>query len=429
MSTTSARTDIVPSPPARPAAGPAHEPPPTADVPVAIIGAGPAGLLLGHLLHAQGIGSVILEHRSREHVERRVRAGMLEQPTVDLLREAGLAGRLDREAIRHRGFFIRLDGRTHHLDFAELTGKRATVYGQTEVVKDLIAARLGSGEPLVFGAQDVRLHDIEGPAPTVTYERAGRRHTVTCRIVAGCDGAHGVSRRTLLERSAAAGRPARLLRREYPFAWLGILARTTPDPAEPVYCAHPRGLCLLSMRGPRLTRLYLQIPAGDGLGDWPDERIWDELRLRSASEDHPPLETGEIVERSIAPLRSEVIDRMSHGRLHLAGDAAHIVPPTGAKGLNLAVGDVSVLARAIAGSLTAGDDAALAAYGETALPRVWRAQLYSWSMTTMLHRFGDDPYEWELRRAQVRALISSRDEQRAHAHVHMGLPFATHWRW
>ena len=395
-----------------------------------IIGAGPAGLILARLLHLQGVTSVVLERQSRAHVEARVRAGILEQPTVDLLREIGAAGRLDREAEFHRGFYVRLDQQTHHLDFHALLGRNSCVYGQAELIKDLIADHLSAGRRLLFEVQNLTLDGIDDPRhePSVTFTHHGQRQTLRCAVIAGCDGAHGVARPALRRAAERAGRPIAVLERDYPAAWLGILAHSTPPTPEGMYCVHPDGMSLHSMRGPRLSRQYLQVPADSELADWPDERIWADLARRSTSTDQPPLETGEILERTLVPLRATVLARFQQGRLALAGDAAHTVPPTGAKGLNLAVADVVVLARAIA-ALLAGTPEPYESYTATAWQRVWQAVAFSASMTTMLHRLDDDPFEWELRRARMTALLTSTEEQRAHGEVYLGLPFATDWRW
>lgn len=397
---------------------------------VAIVGAGPAGLILSRLLARQGISSVVLERRSRTYVERRVRAGILEQPTVDLLREIGASGRLDREAEFHRGFYVRLDRHTHHLDFHALLGKKSCVYGQAELVKDLIADQLAADRDLLFDVDDIELTGFDDPSgqPRVAFRHGAARHVLECEVIAGCDGARGVSRVALRTAAQSAGEEIRVLRRRFDAAWLGILAHSTPPTPEGMYCVHPDGMSLHSMRGPQLSRQYLQVSAADTLAAWPDERIWAELSRRSASDDHPPLAPGPIIERSLVPLQAEVLERFQLGRLALAGDAAHTVPPTGAKGLNLAVGDVVVLSRAIA-ALLAGDPSPYEDYTETARTRVWRGEAFSVAMTTMLHRLDDDPFEWQLRRARMIGLLTSVEEQRAHGEVYLGLPFATDWRW
>ncbi|MFD4467439.1 4-hydroxybenzoate 3-monooxygenase [Rhodococcus sp. NPDC058505] len=388
---------------------------------VAIIGAGPAGLTLAHMLHLQGISSVVIECRGREHIETRTRAGILEQPTVTLFEELGVADRLNREGLSHNGFYVRFDRSTHHLDFHRLIGGNATVYPQQEVVKDLVAHRLAAGGPILF---DTAVTAIETTADEarLRLDHRGTTTELTADFVAGCDGFHGVSRAHL----PAAG--LREFTRTYPVAWLGILAHTTPTTPEGMYCAHESGISVHSMRGPRITRQYLQVPAGTDLADWPDDRIWDELTVRSASDDHPELERGEIVDRSLAPLRSYVCETMQHGRLFLLGDAAHIVPPTGAKGLNLAVSDACVLSHALGGWYRAGTRAHLDAYSQTCLPRVWKAQHFSWTLTTTLHAISDDPMDWPLRRARLARWVESEAEQAALGEVYLGLPFPTPWR-
>jgi p-hydroxybenzoate 3-monooxygenase len=388
------------------------------DTQVGIVGAGPAGLLLAHLLHLQGIESVVLEARSREYVEARVRAGVLEQTTVDLLGEAGVAERLHREGLVHRGLELRFDGRGHRIDFAELTGGRAiTVYGQQEVVKDLIAARLGYGGDLRFEVADVSLHDLESERPRIRFSHEGADHELRCDVVAGCDGFHGISRPTVPEGVL------RVYEREYPFAWLGILAEVAPSSEELIYCHHDRGFALHSMRSPTLTRLYLQCAPDADIDDWPDERIWEELQTRFATADGDfELGQGPLVEKGITPMRSFVAEPLRHGRLFLAGDAAHIVPPTGAKGLNLAAADVRVLSEALGAWYAGGDESGLDAYSDTCLRRVWRVQHFSWWMTSMLHRFGgDDPFEPQLQRSQLHYVVSSRAAATTLAENYVGL--------
>lgn len=387
---------------------------------VAIIGAGPAGLTLSRMLHLQGISSIVLENRDREYIETRTRAGVLEQPTVALMHELGLGDRLDREGMSHNGFYLRFDRATHHLDFHRLVGGHATVYAQQELVKDLVANRLSTGEPLLFDAE-VTAIETTADGARILVDHAGTPLEITADFVAGCDGFHGVSRAHI---------PAGRLRehnRTYPVAWLGILARTAPTTPEGMYCAHENGLSVHSMRGPRITRQYLQVPADTDLDDWSDERIWDELALRSASDDHPELERGEIFDRSVAPLRSYVCETMQDGRLFLLGDAAHIVPPTGAKGLNLAVSDASTLSHALGAYFAAGDRSFLDAYSETCLPRIWKAQQFSWTLTTTLHALSDDPMDWQLRRARLGRWVESEAEQAALGEVYLGLPFPTRW--
>jgi p-hydroxybenzoate 3-monooxygenase len=344
---------------------------------VGIVGAGPAGLVLGRLLERAGIDSVILERRSRSYVESRVRAGVLEHGTADLLDELGVGARMRREGMVHRGIELRFGGVSHRIDFEALTGKTITVYGQQEVVKDLIAARLDGGAPLHFDAEVTGVDDT-----AVSYQLDGVEQRLDCDFVAGCDGSHGVAR--------AAVPPGALTTAErvHPFAWLGILAHAPAAADELVYAYHERGFALHSMRTPEIVRLYLQVPPGTDLADWPDARIWDELRTRLEL----PLKEGEIFERSVTPMRSIAVEPMRHGNLFLAGDAAHIVPPTGAKGLNLAVADVRVLAEALTAYYRDGSRELLDAYSDTCLRRVWQVQRFSNWMTTMLHRRADDDH-------------------------------------
>jgi p-hydroxybenzoate 3-monooxygenase len=371
---------------------------------VAIVGAGPAGLVLARLLEREGIESVVLEARSREYVEKRVRAGVLEQGTVDLLDELGVADRLHREGLVHEGVELRFGGRGHRIALSELTDGRAiTIYGQQEVVKDLIAARLGAAGPLLFEVEDVSVAGIDSERPRVQYTHEGEQRTLDCDFIAGCDGFHGVCR------DAVPDGVLTLHEHEYPFGWLGILAKTAPSSEELIYTHHERGFALHSMRSPELTRLYLQCSPDEDLDEWPDERIWEELHTRLATEDGWTLNEGEIVEKGITPMRSFVAEPMQHGRLFLAGDAVHIVPPTGAKGLNLAVADVKVLAQALDAFYSNGDEAKLGEYSDTCLRRVWRTQYFSWWMTTMFHRVSGDEsgYMAKLQRAQLDYVCSS----------------------
>jgi p-hydroxybenzoate 3-monooxygenase len=387
------------------------------DTQVGIVGAGPAGLLLAHLLAGQGIESVVLEARSRDYVEARVRAGVLEQGTVDLLDEAGLADRLHREGLVHHGLELRFDGRGHRIDFSELTDGRAiTVYGQQEVVKDLIAARLRAGGDLRFDVADVSLHELDSDGPTIRFSQDGAEQELRCDVIAGCDGFHGISRPTIPDGAL------RIFEREYPFAWLGILAEVAPSSEELIYCHHDRGFALHSMRSPRLTRLYLQCAPDDDIEAWPDERIWEELHTRLSTDGGWELNEGPIVEKGITPMRSFVAEPLRFGHLFLAGDAAHIVPPTGAKGLNLAAADVRVLSEALGAWYVNGDAHGLAAYSDTCLRRVWRVQHFSSWMTSMLHRFsGDDPFEARLQRSQLRYVCSSRAAATTLAENYVGL--------
>jgi p-hydroxybenzoate 3-monooxygenase len=387
---------------------------------VAIVGAGPAGLVLGRLLHRAGIETVILEARDRDYVEGRIRAGVLEQGTVDVLHEADVAARLAREGLVHDGIHLNVDGTRQHVPLAALTGRTVTIYGQTEIVKDLIEARLEDGAPLRFEARATAVHDIEGDAPAVRYvDRDGRHRELRAAFVAGCDGFHGVCRRAIPDREL------RTWTREYRFAWLGILADVPPSTDELIYAHHEHGFALHSMRSPEVSRLYLQVAPEESLQRWPDERIWEELATRLGV-DGWTLRPGPILERSVTPMRSFVAAPMRHGPLLLAGDAAHIVPPTGAKGLNLAVADVAVLATALVDRLRGGDPTSLDRYSDRCLQRVWRAQHFSWWMTTMLHV---DPemsaYDRQLQRAQLRYLLSSRAAQTSLAENYVGLPLCT----
>jgi p-hydroxybenzoate 3-monooxygenase len=384
---------------------------------VGIVGAGPAGLVLSHLLQRQGIECVVLEDRSREYVEKRVRAGVLEQGTVDLLTELGLADRLHREGLVHQGIELRFDGEGHRIPFEELAeGRAITIYGQQEVVKDLIAARLDAGGPLLFEVDDVRLDGIDTDEPIIRFKHEGEDKELRCDAIAGCDGFHGVCRPSVPDGVLS------FHELEYPFAWLGILAEVAPSTDELIYAPHERGFALHSLRSPELSRLYVQCDPEDSLEDWPDERIWEELHVRLARDDGWTLKEGPLVEKGIAPLRSFVAEPMQHGRLYLAGDAVHIVPATGAKGLNLAVADVQVLGEALTKYLKGGDGTLLDAYSDACLRRVWRVQHFSWWMTWMLHRFPDDDgFQRGLRRAQLEYVCSSRAAAATLAENYVGL--------
>jgi p-hydroxybenzoate 3-monooxygenase len=384
---------------------------------VGIVGAGPSGLLLAHLLSLRGIASVVLEARSREYVENRVRAGVLEQGTVDLLAASGVGGRLRREGLVHHGIELRFGGRAHRIPLSELTGGRAiTIYGQQEVVKDLIAARLDRNEPLLFEAEAVGVSGLETERPSIRFRHGGSDGALACDVVAGCDGFHGICRESIPEGHL------RVSERQYPFAWLGVLADVAPSSEELIYAYHDRGFALHSMRSPTLTRLYLQCAPDEDLDAWADERIWDELATRFAADGDWALERGPIVEKGVTGMRSYVVEPMQYERLYLAGDAAHIVPPTGAKGLNLAAADVHVLADALAAWYQDGDAAALDAYSSTCLRRVWRAQHFSWWMTSMLHRFpGDDGFQSRLQLAQLEYVASSEAAATSLAENYVGL--------
>jgi p-hydroxybenzoate 3-monooxygenase len=384
---------------------------------VAIVGAGPAGLLLAHLLRLRGIDSVVLERQSREHIERRIRAGVLEQGSVDLLGKVGLAERLHRERLIHHGLELLFDGVGHRISLSELAGRDLTIYGQHELVKDLVAARLATGEPLLFEAPVVAAEDLTG-SPVVRYLHNGQLAELRCDFVAGCDGFHGVSR------PAVPTGELTVFEHGYPYSWLGVLAEVAPSSEELIYASHERGFALHSMRSPTLTRLYLQVAPDEDVARWPDSRVWSELEVRLARDEGFDLRTGPIVDKAVAALRSFVVEPMRYGRLFLAGDAAHIVPATGAKGLNLAVVDVAVLASALARYYTDGDESGLDSYSATCLSRVWRVQHFSWWMTSMLHRSPEaDPFARRLQLSQLRYLTSSSAAATSFAENYVGLPF------
>jgi p-hydroxybenzoate 3-monooxygenase len=364
---------------------------------VAIVGAGPAGLVLGHLLHRAGIDAVIVEARDRDYVQKRVRAGVLEQGTVDLLIEMGVGERLEREGLVHHGIELRYRREGHRIALSDLTGGRGiTIYGQQHVVHDLIDARLAFGGPLVFEVDDVTLHDFEGDRPRVRFTHDGAERELECDFIAGCDGFHGVCRPSVPDGVITEHEHV------YPYAWLGILADVAPSSEELIYCRHENGFALHSLRSPEISRLYLQCDPSEDIEEWPDGRIWDELQTRFSTDDGWTLHEGPIIEKGITPMRSFVAEPMQHGRLFLAGDAAHIVPPTGAKGLNLAVHDVKVLAAALRSYYENGSETELAAYSETVLRRVWRVQHFSWWMTSMLHKAPEaDAFEERLQLAQL----------------------------
>jgi p-hydroxybenzoate 3-monooxygenase len=386
---------------------------------VGIVGAGPAGLILSQLLHLRGIESVVLESRSREAVEATIRAGVLEQGTVDLMTEIGAGGRMKREGFVHHGIELRFAGRGHRINLYELTGGRSiTVYAQHEVLKDLIKLRLDDGGQILFGVRDTALLDTDTASPKLAFKTAdGSVQRMTCDFVAGCDGSHGVCRAAIPE-----GAVREDYFRVYPAAWFGILAKAPPSSDELIYAHHERGFALVSTRSPDVQRMYFQCDPADSVDNWPDDRIWEELQRRLAGHGFRPKE-GAIFQKSIIPMRSFVCEPMQHGRLFLAGDAAHSVPPTGAKGLNLAAADVHVLARAIGAWYGSGAGDLLAGYTPTALRRVWRAQHFSWWMTSMLHRF-PDASEFDVRRqlAELDLVTSSRAAATMLAENYVGLP-------
>jgi p-hydroxybenzoate 3-monooxygenase len=383
---------------------------------VAIVGAGPAGLVLSHLLARHGIESVVLEHRDRDYVERRIRAGVLEQGTVDLLHELGLDTRLSKEGMVHRGIELRFDGERHRIPLSDLTDGRAiTVYGQQEVVKDLIEARLATGAIILFEAEATGFDGIVSERPCVQFRQNGAMESLECDVIVGCDGSHGVSR------SAIPADVLRVYEKDYPVAWLGVLAAVAPSTDELIYAYHERGFALHSMRSPQLSRLYVQCRPDDHLDNWPDDRIWDELHQRFAI-DGWSLAEGPLIDRGITPMRSLIVDPMRHGRLFLAGDAAHIVPATGAKGLNLAVADVRVLANGLVTWYRTGETGLLERYSATCLRRVWPVEHFSWWMTSMLHRFDDEgPFEHQLHLAQLRYVCGSRAAATSLAENYVGL--------
>jgi p-hydroxybenzoate 3-monooxygenase len=385
---------------------------------VGIVGAGPAGLMLSHLLHLAGIESVVLEARSRKYVEERVRAGLLEQGTVNLLIETGVGERLKRLGLTHRGIELRFGGRGHRIDLSGLTGgSTVTIYAQHEVIKDLIAERLAAGGQIVFEAEDVSIHDFDGTKPKIRYLAAGNLNELSCDFIAGCDGFHGICRPTV---------PAGALTmydRVYPFAWLGILAEARPSSDELIYAYHERGFALHSMRSPEITRLYLQCAPDEDLDRWPDEKIWDELQLRLATDGGWKLNRGTVLQKGVTEMRSFVVEPMQYGTLFLAGDAAHIVPPTGAKGLNLAIADVRVLARAMTEYYANGNRELLTRYSETCLRRVWKVQRFSWWMTSMLHQFvHENAFDRRRQLAELDYVTSSRAAAQTLAENYVGLP-------
>ena len=386
-------------------------------VPVIIIGSGPAGLLLSHLLHVQGISSVILERKSRDYVEGRIRAGVLEMGTVGLMERVGVDARMKKEGIIHGGIYISLNGKRTHVNMEELTGGASVmIYGQTEVTKDLIAARLAHGGEIVFEAEDVSLHDIESDRPRVCYVKDGNPVELTCDYIAACDGFHGVGRKTMPG--------VKELEKVYPFGWLGILAHAKPVADELIYAKHDRGFALCSMRSETVVRHYVQVPSSDKIEDWSDDRFWDELRTRLGEEDAELVNEGEVFEKSIAPLRSFVAEPMQHGRLFLAGDAAHIVPPTGAKGLNLAASDVHYLSEALIAKYKNNRSDLLDTYSDMALARVWKAERFSWWMTSMLHTFDDhNQFKGRIREAELQYILSSKAGLTTLSENYVGLPY------
>lgn len=384
---------------------------------VAIIGGGPAGLLLGHLLRAEGIDCLIVERQTRAHVEARIRAGVLETLTTDLLGRLGVDAGLKAHGIREEGFNLADGKHVIRIDITRLTGKHVIVYGQTEMTRDLIAAAPERQLEIVFGAGEVAIHDSNSDAPSISYTKDGTVYRVDCAIIAGCDGFHGPSRK------AIPASPERVFEREYPFGWLGILADVPPCHPELIYSNSDRGFALASMRSATRSRYYIQVPSSERLDDWPEDRLWDELERRFAPLADHPVTRGPALEMSIAPLRSYVFETMRHGRLFLAGDAAHIVPPTGAKGLNLAASDVAYLSDALIGYFRRGDERGLLDYQAKALARIWKAERFSWSLTKLMHRFPEDgAFERRMQKAELDYLAGSPAMQTAIAENYVGLP-------
>ena len=383
---------------------------------VGIIGAGPAGLLLSPLLHLNGIESVVIEERSEDYVRQRVRAGVLENTTTDLLREVGLGERMDREGLVHGGVSFRFDGADHRIAFEELVGRNVTVYGQQEVVKDLIDARNRDGGQLLFEVSGTAVHDIDTDRPRITFtDSAGQPQELVCDVIAGCDGFHGVSRKSV---------PHQAYDHTYPFAWLGILAKAAPTREELAYTHHERGFALYSMRSPEITRLYLQVAPDEDIADWPDDRIWAELHTRMAVAGESPVLEGPLLDKGITAMRSFVATPMRHGRLFLAGDAAHIVPPTGAKGLNLAASDVHYLSQAFREYYDEKSSAGIDGYSGRALARVWKAVRFSWWMTSMLHKFPDEgDFGARIQLAELDYVVNSKAASASLSENYVGLPF------
>jgi len=383
---------------------------------VGIVGAGPAGLVLSHLLYLEGIESVVLESRSRQYCEERIRAGVLESGTVDLLVQMGVGDRMKREGLIHYGIELRFNGRGHRIDFKDLTGRAITVYGQHEVIKDLIQARLATGGRILFEVEDVRVEGFDSDRAKIHHMHGGQTGEILCDFIAGCDGSHGICRPSV---------PSGVLTlydRVYPFGWLGILAEAPPSSEELIYAYHDRGFALHSMRSPHITRLYLQCAPDENLDEWPDDRIWKELQTRLAGGKDWRLNAGPILQKGVTGMRSYVVEPMQYGRLYLAGDAAHIVPPTGAKGLNLAVADVRVLARALKSFYATGSTAELDRYSQLCLRRVWRVQRFSWWMTSMLHKHEGNPFDVRRQLAELDYVTSSRAASQSLAENYVGLP-------
>jgi p-hydroxybenzoate 3-monooxygenase len=382
---------------------------------VGIIGAGPAGLMLAHLLHLQGIDSIIIENRSREYIEQRIRAGLIEQWATDMLRETGVGARMDREAMFHEGNYLCFNGELHHLNFHKLVGKGITIYGQQEVVKDLIDRRQADGGQILFEVDNVSVHDVDGKTPKIKFTHDGKDQEIVCDFIGGCDGFHGICRPSFPEGMLS------FYEREYPFGWLGILSESPPPKDELIYSYHDNGFALYTMRSPTLARLYIQVEHDEDIKNWPDSRIWEELHVRLGGTCR--LQEGKMLQKSITPMRSFVCEPMQHGRLFLAGDAAHIVPPTGAKGMNLALADVRVLSRGFAEFYKSGKTEQLDGYSQTCLKRIWKAQRFSWWMTQIFHRFPDElPFDHRRQLAELDYVATSEAAATALAENYTGLP-------
>lgn len=388
---------------------------------VAIIGAGPSGLLLGQLLHNAGIETLILERQTPDYVQGRIRAGVLEQGMIDLLRQAGVSARMDVEGLVHEGFELALNGQLTHIDLKALTGgKTVMIYGQTEVTRDLMTARQASGATTLYAASNVQPHDLKSAEPWLSFEHAGEQYRLDCDYIAGCDGFHGVARQSIPSEAL------KIFERVYPFGWLGILADTPPIHEELVYAKHERGFALCSMRSPTRSRYYLQVPADESVDHWSDERFWDELKNRLPTSLIEQLVTGPSIEKSIAPLRSFVVEPMQYGRLFLLGDAAHIVPPTGAKGLNLAASDVSTLFNILLKVYREGRVELLEKYSQICLRRIWKAERFSWWMTSMLHQFPEaDGFSQRIAQSELEYFVDSEAGRKTIAENYVGLPYET----
>lgn len=383
---------------------------------VGIVGAGPAGLMLSHMLHLKGIDSIVLEARSRDYVEKRVRAGVLEHGAMDLINAVGIGDRMMREGMVHHGVNLRFDGETHRIDFERLTGRGIVVYGQQEVVKDLIAARLDAGGQILFESPVVGLQNIDGDSPTILFRHNGEDHILHCDMIAGCDGFHGVCRPSIPDGVL------QIHEHTFPFGWLGILAEAEPSSEELIYASHDRGFALHSMRSPTIVRNYIQCEPDEDINEWPDDRIWEELQRRMATREGFSLNEGSILEKGVTPMRGFVAEPMQYGNLYLAGDSAHIVPPTGAKGMNLALKDVKILADAMITRYETGSMDKLEDYSRRCVLGVWRAQHFSWWMTSMLHRFDQhDVYQHQLQLSQLRYVTSSEAAARSLAENYVGM--------